>query len=611
MSGLTTRSSSGRTFQLVAGGDYAVAAASVADAHVGAADVPWVIAGLTFVGRTVEAEGLFASRQSDLSAADIVAARFFLAVAACREGRHDKSRQLLTRNFAEARVAADLQSRFFAAQGLAFYRYAHGRLPSAELWAEAALKAAAGAAFAYGSVLALELLGHVQLSRGSVRAGFRHLGLARQRAEALGQGALLQAMDVSSTFYRTTYGLAGSAAATTAELEAALRRCQFEDSYTRASLTLELARADVLAGRLGAAKSRLETASELVYQIDNPELEIDHNLCLANLLRWRGEPHQALSLVRAARHRARQRPDLRSLLRILGLESQLLAELGRIVEQAALTPEIDSLTRRTGGLISRRIAARARGTAGVARPGEDLLGDLVDDVHQPGPLTLGRVVASGWLGFLPLALGIKPGERVLQFDVEPGSLTIIDQGNVVHLALGCSEFMRKLIMALSAGEASKEALTAHLWGRSYNPLRHDGLIYGLVAKTRRFDPVLAEWIEACEVGYRLRAGVRVATRSLRPRDADVPTPAPSPGLSGALDARMTAALNSRQVSIMGWLHDGEVLDPRTAMKRLAVSDATVSRDLAGLVNYGLACRVGKGRSTRYARSDSSSDAHGG
>ena len=622
MSGLTFDSPA---FKMVAGGDYVDAAASAATTALASGDVPWAIAGLTFVGRTAEAEGLLLSRQADLSAAESVAARFFVAVAICREGRHDKARQLFTRNFNLARGSSDMASRFFAAQGLAFYRYSQGRLPVAEMWAQAALKAAAGSAFVYGSVLALELLGHIQLCLGAVRAGFRHLGMASERAEALGQGALLQAMEVSKTLYRASYGLPGSADSTVAELKSAVEKCQFEDSYTRASLTLELARAHVLQGQLVKAKGLLEVASELVYRIDNPELEIDHNLCLANLLRMRGDAHQALSLVRAARHRASQRPDLRPRLRVIGLEAQILAELGRPTERLGLVAEFESLTRRTGGLIARRIAARATDTRHPSvRPGEDPMGDLVDDVHAPGALTLANIVESGWLGFLTSAVGVKPSERVLYFDVEPGSLTIFDNGEVMHVESGCSHLMRKLIMALSGGEASKETLAIHLWGRSYSPLRHDGLIYGLVAKTRKLCGTAGDWIEACEVGYRLRAGVRVATRSLRPTQEE---PSANYAASHAashvashkvpvangqpdLDVRTAAALNSRQMSIVAWLKSGEMVDARTATSRLAISDATASRDLASLVDIGLACRVGKGRSTKYAWASNATPAQG-
>lgn len=601
-----------RFFSQVTGGDYAKVVADAFDGAGGVVadvDLPWVLGALTFVGRTREAEGLFDSRRESLAPSQLVAARFFLAVALCREGRHDRSRQLFTANLVDARLGDDLTAQFFAAQGLAFFRYATGRLPAARLWAEAALKAASGATFTYGAVLALELLGHVQLSLGLIRAGLRTLDLARARAKALGQGALLQAMAVSVTLYRATYALAGSAEDVTRELETALATAHFEDSYTRASLHLELARVRILQGKLATAQTLLETASELVYRIDNPDLEIDHNICLASLLRRRGDTHQALSLVRGARHRARTRPDLRPLLRVLGLEAQLLGELGRAAEQAAMMPEIDRLTRKTSVWIGRRIQARASGAGGLQeeiRPGEDPLGDLLDASTLASSLTLPAIVRSGWLGLMPRAVGIAPQDRALVFDVEPGSLTIFSHGEVAHVSENCTDFMRKLIVALSAGEASKETLALHLWGRAYNPLRHDGLIYGLVAKTRKLLGNAGEWIEACEVGYRLRSGVRVVALSLSPRPVAEPE-LQAPVISSAtpnagLDARTLAALNIRQVSILDWLRAGEIVDPRSTMERLKISDATASRDLAGLVDLGLVARLGKGRATRYSLS---------
>jgi hypothetical protein len=584
------------------------------DAALAAADVPWVVGALGFVGRTSEAEGLLSAWLPRLEGTLKLAARFYLGEALCREGQCERSAKLLRLNLAEARRDVPLE-RFFVTMGFGFFRYTTGRIRLGELWAKAAVKAAAAAGFAYGSALALELLGHAQLMHGQVHAGLRSLDLAQAKARALGQrGALAQAFEASRTLYRATYGLA-PAPEIAGELDARVAACDHEDSYTKAALQTELARVDLLRGAHAAAKARLEQTSVLVYRVDNPELEVNYDLCLAEVYRRAGDLHQALHVVRAACFRARSRPHSSlTLLRALGLEAALLRQLGREAEARALAPQIVRATRQSGGWIARRLAARSGELpAADFRRGEDPLGDLLEACAAKDPAAVETAIARGWLGLLQAAVGLPAAERVVCFDLVPGGVTLLDRGEVRHVASGCSALMRKFMGTLAHGETSKETLAVALWGRAYNPLRHDGLIYNLVAKTRRLLGERGAWIEASEIGYRLAHGVTLLARDLRRRDRIVLAPAAiAPEREAArpretaaprrADARLSA-LNIRQLTVLEWLQAREAVDPRLVIERLKVSDATATRDLTGLVQLGMARRVGRGRATSYVLGD--------
>ena len=592
-------------FARFATGDYAGVLAGNALESSATADWPWIIGALSFVGRAPEAEAIFAAHAVALSPADAVAARFFLAVAAAREGQHDKARKLcaLNRRTVLAHGGSDPRSQFFAAQGLAFLRYVEGRFSVAHLWAKAALAAATGANFLFGAVFALELLAHVELNVGQIRAGLRTMAQARARAERLGHGAVLDGIDAATRLYRASYGLTDHAAIG-AELSSSYAASNPEAgySYSKAELAIELARVRLLEGRVTAAKALLEASSQFVYQVDNPALEVTHNICFAELLRRQGEPYQALTLVRSALIRADLRPNAGLRLKLLGVKEKLLADLGLESDRQKAMLEIAKLTARHGSWIARRMLARRVGVMlPEARPGEDALGDLIDLArhHQGSQAATTAVVESGWLSLLPEQLGLKATERIFYFDAEPSSLTVIDRGEVVHWRGGCTHFTRKFIMILAGGEASKETIAKHLWEQSYHPLRHDALIYSLIAKTRKLLGDRGAWIEACEIGYRLARGVKVEARDLRGVPAEMPWARASAAGPVGLPAA-AAALNSRQVTILEWLQAGETVDPKAAMERLMVSDATASRDLGGIVALGLAQRVGKGRSTRYA-----------
>ncbi len=569
---------------------------------VGRDDVAWVIGALAFVGRIDEAEALTTARGPDLDAEPRAGARFFLAVALARGGQADRARKLLDSSFREARIDGGWILTFFAAQGYAFFRHYEGVLGAARLWARQALKAATAGGFGYGRALASEMLGLAELDSGLTRSGLRHLGIARKIASELGKGALGQAFDASDLFYRSMYGLA-PAATIEKELEAAIEKCRFEDSYTKAELTVELARVHVLQGRLARAEKRLGEASQLVYQIDNPALEVDYAVTFGNLLRRRGERLQALSIVRGARRRAVPLGVTRNVLRATGLELALAQELELYDDAASLTRGLARLTRRSGSALAARIAARGgRERPYVGRPGEDPLGDLIDFVHSRDDAALDAVVTSGWHGILVDALRVGADERCIYFDVEPSSITLIDRGEVLHLPGAGVGLVRRLLTGLASGARSKEQLAQAIWGRSYNPLRHDGPIYTLVAKARKTLGGFGEWIEACEIGYRLRAGVSVRQRSLSREPVHAAAPRAKEQVVEAksgVEARIAAALNARQQTMLMMMRDGEVLDPRTVMQRFDISDATASRDLAGLVELKLAERVGKARSTRY------------
>jgi hypothetical protein len=596
-------------FQALARGDYAAVVATTVDAPAGAGaaiereDVPWVVGALAFLGRSAEAEALFETLPradavvGDAEPPEVVAARFFLAVALTREGRRDKARRLLVANLAARRRRPDDQvTAFFAAQGLTFFRHYEGLLGRARLWARRAFKAATTAAFPYGRALASEMLGLIELEAGLTRSGSRHLDFARQIAKSAGPGALEQAFDASALYYRAMFGLA-PAPQIEAELGAAIAACRFEDSYTKADLMLQLARVYVLMGRLARAEALLAEVCQLVYQIDNPVLEVDYAVTLGNLLRRRGERLQALSIARGARRRAKPLGATRTVLRATGLEVALASELGLLTECDPLERELRALTLRSGSAVAARIAARGSDAAHASRPGEDPLGDLMDLAVGRPEAAVTAALKQGWLGLLTDLVGAGH-ERVLMLDVEPDALTICDRGEVVHVSGAATGFVRRLLEALAAGTRSKEQLALELWGRTYNPLRHDGPIYTLVAKTRKALEARGDWIEACEVGYRLRSGVSVRCRRRDARQEPRQVDAGVERIDG-VDARLAAALNARQRTLLGALRAGEVVDPKAVMARFGVSDATATRDLAGLVDLKLAERVGKARSTRY------------
>jgi hypothetical protein len=598
--------------------------------------IPWIIGALSFLGRTAEAEGLFASYENKLASSDLIVARFFYALAVCRERRTKAARQLFLQNLKQGTSwinATDASQgeiekiRFYMYQGLAFYRYTTGYFRQANFWVLKSLKAATGGNYAYGAALAHELFGHVQLQLGQIRAGLKSLEISSAKAQKLGQGALTQTFEAAKRLYRATYGLSHADQIVT-DLNDALFKCRYEDSYTKASLFVHLAKIMTLKGDLKEASKLLDKASPLVYQVDNPYLETIYNLGLATVQMQRGSYSVALSIARNAAQRAQERTHIPSVIKSLGLQAIILEKLGMHRERTGILSTLRGLSSKTGGYIARRILARQEYQVSEFRRGEDPLGDLIDDIQMRNPGAIEDIFATGWIGLLRSALGIDPEQMLIVFDLEPGAMTIFANGHVEHKKEGYSHLIRKLLCTLAnAGDVTKDELTAKLWGQNYNPLRHDALIYGLIARTRKLLGPFSSWIEVSEVGYRLQESVKVKNGLVSFRQIGdnsgfepshvTPTESTNVSLSQAEvtvesnqkdvdeNSRLSvimAHLNIRQIEVLKWTDSGEKIQPKDLIARLKVSDATATRDLSKLVELGAIQRCGSGRATFYCSS---------
>src|SRR5205085_61803 len=108
------------------------------------------------------------------------------------------ARRFLAANLRAVRAeAATPELRFFAAQGLGFFRYYSGKLALARRSAEAALNYATQAELLYGKVLSSDLFGHTLVLLGEVSAGISALRRALAWSRLLGDGGIKDALEIS------------------------------------------------------------------------------------------------------------------------------------------------------------------------------------------------------------------------------------------------------------------------------------------------------------------------------------------------------------------------------------------------------------------------------
>jgi tetratricopeptide (TPR) repeat protein len=547
-------------------------------------DFPYVVGALVMLGRIDEAETTYLLRKGQLTPEQKTACRFFLGMGFCRHSFYDKSRRYFTENAALRREASDAVSRFYRYQGLGFYAFFAGRMRKALSAAEKSFDAALEAGFLYGRAFAADLKGHALVQTGQVGHGLRTLELAEHLASQLGAEWLKETIQSSLLIYRTRFGIEGGVA----KIIEKLGRLSKQDVYTQSGLLLELSQEYLKLGRLTEAKEKLNESCRIIYGVQNRRHAALLNLRYAHVHFLEGEPHLALNLVRNSITQIVPEVDIHLELRLRGFERKLVRHLKLEVCEKALEEIVTKLTLKVGEAIGLRMLAREKGTA-PTRFGEDPIGDLWDLIHRDPSAGTEAILKSGQIGLLAEVLPIARGERTLYLELEPGSLTVFDKGNVEHYPETLSRSLRVILTEIAKGPRTKEELVENIWKYEYHPLRHDPLIYSAIAKLRKVLGKRSHWIEATDAGYQLRSEVKLV----------VPAAVPEPERTGVVEAG--PELNHRQRQILKLLAQNEFIDTATCRTLFDTSEITASRDLSEMAKLLLIDRVGRGRATKYRR----------
>ncbi len=545
-----------------------------------AASREWVIGAMVFLGRQEEALVL-ARQQRPRTREEGIAVRFFLALGHIRRSSYREARRELVANLLQLRRRPSPREVFFIYQGAAFYRYFTGHASKALAGARRALDAALAANFAFGKILAYDLSGHVLTQTENVERGLLHLREAAGLARRFENAALAQASEVSILSYQAQYGLAPKTIV--AQLKKQLRVLAPTDSYSQATLLLELARQHTLRSELGEATKVLDQAARVIYTHANRRQETILNLRLAQLNYLRGEDYRALSFVQNARRTLDPQVDLPLEVMALGLEHKVVARLDLPQREEQLLRELREKTRRTPTLIGERMLARLT-RAPLPDSRGDQLGVLLD-----APKKTEELLAHGYHALLPSMLEIPGHDQALHLDLVPGKILAVDAGEV-QISPAPTPLLRRFLEVLQQGAASKEELITQVWGHAYHPLRHDPLLYATALSLRRMLGKKSFWLETTEDGYRLKGGVRL-TRARLTKVKDFQTKSDGPPL--------TQGLNHRQLKLLSQLNAEDFVHVKSYMKLHKTSEITACRDLASLCRQGYLIKVGRARATRY------------
>ncbi len=556
-----------------------------------------LVAALAKTGDTLAAEAV----RSRLSDEFQPAARFFLGLGLIRQSVSSGSTLHFVHNLRLLRTGADDKTRFFAHQGVGLARFFQNRFARALFHAKQSYVAAKAARYPFGEMLALDLLAHALLNTGQIRMGQKYLRQAGEIASRHGFFAIGGAIRFSSLKVRAQFGLAPESIVD--EITLTLSQVSPNDTYSRAELLMELAKQLALRGRFFESKARLEETLEAIYSAGNLRQIARANLILSHLLYLRGEPVQALALIRAAGQNidGTGEPFLRS--QLLTLEIRIREVLGTPLPEQSTLLELQSLSRRMKQGTNARILKRElRLDSHSVSAGDDPLGDLLDGLKAKRREAFSQALSQGYLGAVAAALGIRPSGRVILLDPLPNGLLFVSP-QLAGWVAKVPSLTRRLICLLQRGPSSKEAIVKHLWGYEYHPLKHDSLIYSTITRARTLLGGEDGWIEATESGYRLNSSLTFL------ECADLFTPLPSAvaqldppkpvSPSQSLSHPLPQQLNARQRLALKWIEaQGPISAPQYAARN-GVTRMTAFRDLTALAQIGLVVRCGSGRATSY------------
>ncbi len=358
-------------------------------------ECPVVISALAALGQSKDAE-LLLSHQRDLLTPDgLIFALYHLAVAQVAAGKLPEARKNLARAFSLRNNALEDSSLFFIYQGIAYYRYATGRLGNALRNVHRAGEFVRRAGLPYEGMLWRELLGHILILTGETAPGLAELDFAISLAKNADRREQMRSLRTASVVYRARYVEEPKVA--TLSLKAEIKDLATGDRYSRAALLLELVRQETLLRRLIPARQTLAEASRLILTLGNLRHELSLDLKLLDVLMLSAEWDQALIVSQAVLRQLNPEAD-----RLLALE--LWARRRTILEALEIPEGRDEAARRVrelervtgyfrpqepeGSLDTQRVAVRAPGydEGTLNHRQEELLRDIkptdVIDVHM-------------------------------------------------------------------------------------------------------------------------------------------------------------------------------------------------------------------------------------
>lgn len=567
-------------------------------------DYAYIMGAFSFLGRLEETEKLLAKLITHRLPLSVLSqCQFYYILLLTRLSHYKKAREQIIKLLSR-RNQIESDSRFYALQALAFYRYYQGRYGDALKNSEYALKFARGP---YETFLAKDLLGHIHSQLGQTAMGENFFQGALALANSIGLVGFEKMVRFSIMGYQIERGenLINASKA----IEEELQSTPTESFFSRSMLHLMQAKIYRLKGEKDLALEVLNNAGLTIFRHHNRRHMALLYLNMAYIDMLGDSFGRALQLLEVGLTQLDSEMDLDHQLKLKGLKYKLLKKL-KLTDGAsfeALRSEIASLTTRVGRQSAKKIYEREHNIQKTNNfeAGKDGMGDILD--HLQSNSSLEALSLREWeVIYKDRLLGLidqtkekesNKGKTLFIIGKIPKSFIVGENGNYLLAEKGLTPMSLKLCRLLYQNKSlSKEDITRSLYGLEYNPLTHDSLIHALISRLRKGfgnyswiiqnDDGLYKWAGNCELIDCLEDG----------SESDEPSHAPKPLISQA-----KYQLNIRQHKLLERARRGELesITPGEYREIFQVSRITATRDLSELTELGHFYTLGKARSISY------------
>ncbi|GEM_PF-5956499 len=549
-----------------------------------------LIGSLAFLGRWIEAESLALAAFPTLSPKHQARVGFCLSVAFTRASNFKSGKKWL-----KSVVQNPKTTRFAdVAQAIAFYFFFQGDFQKAFQWGKKSLQRALETNNTFIHLAAMDILAHSQVQMGQPSIGIRLFEEAIAKAEQGSFSTIALSARLAKLRFESESGLRPHTILN--ELTQALNQLSSVDTYSRAGLVMEITRQLTLQGDWQHARDFLSREATTIYSFQDRRQEMTLLLRMAEIYFRQGDFVGGLHFTRSAYRCLDHVADKLYEARVLGMENKILTYLKDSVSISRNQRRLVELSQILPSRMNYQILSRSTDdTKLTSAPGEDPMHDLFLQIKSDPEKGRRELIKRNYLGLWPQAFGLPPGKEALVIDEQSHIISISNEG-VFRSTESLPSRPLKILQMLSRGTCTKQELISRVWGYTYDPLRHDSLVYAGLAKLRSYLGKKSNWIENLDSSWRLNQNIdviyEIQIKSSKLKENLV-------SFSEEENLYLHPDFSFRQQEALKILSTKSFWDMKTYRKIFKVSTMTSWRDLNAFTKHGYLVKCGRGPATCY------------
>lgn len=474
-------------------------------------------------------------------------------------------------------------SKFLIFQGYGFFRYRQCRFKKTLFWLKRAYAEALKSEDSFALLLSQDLMAHTLIQTGEVARGLKVLDQALVLAIETNNRGVQSALQATRVIKRAQFGI--QPRQVFKELNGALEHELLQNNYSKTNLLLELAHQYSLRGKIKESQKVLSQLAPSLRASRNRRQQSEWYF-RKSLNAWiSGSVIDTEVHLEKAKSLLSKETDLVPYYQVVGFLEEVRHQLGK---KSLYAQELKTFAQVSSSKMTYQILQRQHQNQSDVSALDNPMGQMMDAlIKRPGIDTFEDVISKGYLGLLRLQVADINLRSFICLDVLPSEIMVCEQGQIT-MSQGLTPGLKKLALTIAEGPISKEQLIEKIWGYSYDPLRHDSLIYSQIQRLRTALGNYSKWLLVEEGLYSWQSGVSIFqyehSRGVSLTENQSPL---SP-----------EALNYHELKVIG-LAQTEPVNAQDCMKKLQVSKATATKILTGLKAKSLLVALGKGRATRY------------